>query len=33
MQRFLRAMAAVLTNGSSWSNIGVWLDEKENKKA
>jgi len=26
-------MAAVLTNGSSWSNIGEWLDEKESKKA
>jgi len=33
MQTFPRSMAAVLTNVSSWSNIGGWLDEKENNKA
>jgi hypothetical protein len=33
MQTFLRSMAAVLTDGSSWLNIGAWLDENESKKA
>ena len=33
MQTFLRLMAAVVTHGSSRSTIGVWLHEKESKKA
>ena len=33
MQTFLRSMAAVIPHGSSRSTIGVWLDEKERKKA
>ena len=33
MQTFLRSMAAVPTDGFSWSNIGEWFDEKESKKA
>jgi hypothetical protein len=33
MQTFLRSMAAAFTDGSSWSNIGAWLDEQESKRA